>query len=96
MVSVPLPETLIAVDARLDRRGRVAAQALGAIIGQARRARLRQRGERIGSTAAAPVTGAGLKLALPLFWTPPCTSITDALIAALPLADRAVDELEST
>ena len=45
---------------------------------------------------AAPVTGAGLKLALPLFWTPPCTSITDALIEALPLADRALDELELT
>ena len=43
-----------------------------------------------------PVVGAGLKLALPLFWTPPWTSITDALTAALPLADRAVDELEST
>ena len=48
------------------------------------------------ASTAAPVIGAGLKLALPLFWTPPCTSITDALIWALPLADRAVDELEST
>ena len=47
-------------------------------------------------TEVVPVTGAGLKLALPLFETPPCTSITDALIAALPLAERAVDELEST
>ena len=53
-------------------------------------------GERVGGNVAAPVTGAGLKLALPLFWTPPCTSITDALTAALPLAERAVDELEST
>ncbi len=42
------------------------------------------------------MVGAGLKLALPLFWTPPCTSITDALTAALPLAEMAVDELEST
>ena len=44
-----MPETLIAdVDARLDRRGRVAAQVLGAVIGQAGGARLGQRRERIG------------------------------------------------
>ncbi len=48
------------------------------------------------ATAAAPVTGAGLKLALPLFWTPPCTSMTEAFTEALPLAERALDELEST
>ena len=51
--------------------------------------------ERVGKVAA-PVVGAGLKLALPLFWTPPCTSITDAVTWALPLAERALDELEST
>ena len=28
--------------------------------------------------------------------TPPCTSITEALTWALPLAERALDELEST
>ena len=43
-----------------------------------------------------PVTGAGLKLALPLFWTLPWTSMTAALTWALPLADRAEEELEST
>ena len=42
------------------------------------------------------MAGAGLKLALPLFWTPPCTSITEAVTWALPLAEMAVDELEST
>ena len=46
--------------------------------------------------AAAPVVGAGLKLALPLFWTLPCTSMTAALTEALPLAETALDELEST
>ncbi len=45
---------------------------------------------------AAAVTGAGLKLALPLFETPPCTSITAAVIAALPLTEMALEELEST
>ena len=48
------------------------------------------------ATTAAPVTGVGLNDGLPLFWTPPCTSITDALIEGAPLADRADDELEST
>ena len=46
-------------------------------------------------TTAAFVIGAGLKLALPVRETPPCTSITVAVIAALPLAERAVEELES-
>ena len=53
--------------------------------------------EAYGSAAiAAPVVGVGLKLALPLLETPPCTSITVALILALPLAESAVDELELT
>ena len=60
----------LAVDARLDRRGRIAAEVLGSrswsvptVLGSG--------SEASGSaTTAAPVTGAGLKLALPLFWTP--------------------------
>ena len=86
----------LAVDAGLDRRGRIAAEALGAIIGQAGGARLSAARPADRQPPPPPVVGAGLKLALPLFWTPPCTSITEALTAALPLADRALDELEST
>ena len=44
----------------------------------------------------APVTGVGLRLALPLFLTPPWISMDAALTWALPLAESAEDELEST
>ena len=33
---------------------------------------------------------------MPLFWNPPATSMTEAVSWALPLAERAVVELEST
>ena len=48
------------------------------------------------TSAGAATAALELSAALPLFWTPPCTSITDALIWALPLAEIALDELEST
>src|SRR5262245_26660700 len=46
--------------------------------------------------AAAPVTGAGLRWALPLDWTLPTTRMLPADTWALPLAAMADDELEST
>ena len=53
-------------------------------------------GSEATASTGAPVTGAGLRLALPLFLTPPWTSMAAALTLALPLAERALDELEST
>ena len=53
-------------------------------------------GSEAAARTGAPVTGAGLSLALPCFWTPPTTSMAPAVTLALPPADRALDELEST
>lgn len=48
------------------------------------------------ASTATPVVGVGLSVALPLFCTPPCTSIALAVTLALPLAETALVELEST
>ena len=96
MVSVPLPEMVILLwmpglivadelPLRLSEPYVVNPNVVGGFSGASGSA-----------TEAALVTGAGLKLAFPLFETLPLTSITAAFTAALPLADRAVDELEST
>ncbi len=45
---------------------------------------------------AAPVTGLGLRWALPLDWTLPTTSMLPAVTLTLPLTEIAEDELEST
>src|SRR5262245_10856682 len=50
-----------------------------------------------GSGAAwAPVTGAGLMMALPMAWTPPTTWMLPANTRLLSEAERAEGELEST
>ncbi len=48
------------------------------------------------ATTAAPVTGLGLRVALPVLLTPPTTWMLAAVTLALPLATSAVLEFEST
>src|SRR6267143_6129081 len=48
------------------------------------------------ATAAAPVAGLGLMVALPVLLTPPTTWTPAAVTLALPLATRAVADCEST
>src|SRR4051812_27654789 len=48
------------------------------------------------ATAAAPVTGFGLKEALPDLLSPPTIWMPAAVTVALPLARTAVDDFEST
>src|SRR5262245_15926163 len=52
--------------------------------------------EASGSFTDTPDAGEGLMVAMPAFWTPPATSMIEAVSWALPLAEIAVVELEST